>query len=301
MCFERPLEGIQLRLSETHTQPTSAETLTQRIRDQPKSHDTSRLIDDECTNLHFAADRSRKSPESGFDDTQHPIAAQPNSLRETPRGEPRPRFARTVARRATRQDAEGARRIWGTKALLRRIRAPRRFFRAQRRENAGSGKIRTPIVPWVARFCWILFFFDAWRRVTHRNRRAKYFLVRRSVAANHVFVFFVALGTHTRTKLKTAAHGRRITSSTSKIGSGTELADPRLKAGNLPRCRIFVNHALLRRPHDLRLGSRQRLARLLTVAGGNRLFDDAQRASHAGVAHLIDRRAPCDLARGLSG
>ncbi len=175
MCFERPLEGIQVRLSETHTQPTSAETLTQRIRDQPKSHDTSRLIDDECTNLHFAADRSRKSPESGFDDTQHPIAAQPNSLRETPRGEPRPRFARTEARRATRQDAECARRISGTKALLRRTRAARRFFCAQRRENAGSGKIRTPIVPWVARFCWVLFFFDAWGRVTHRNRRAKDF------------------------------------------------------------------------------------------------------------------------------
>src|SRR5450631_1522181 len=60
----------------------SAETLTQRTRDQPKCHDTPQPTDDECINPHFAADRSRKTLESRIDDTQHPIQAQPDSLRE---------------------------------------------------------------------------------------------------------------------------------------------------------------------------------------------------------------------------
>ena len=120
-------------------------------------------------NPHVAADRSKKSPESQLDDTQHPIEAQPNSLRQSLRGEPYPRFARAEARPVTRQDAECAWRISGTAALPREKQTARRFFRARRRENGGSGKIRTPIVPWVARFCSVLFFFDEQRQVTRRN------------------------------------------------------------------------------------------------------------------------------------
>jgi hypothetical protein len=171
-------EDIQIRSSEARTQLKAPK---RRFNEHAINQDIMtrlKLIDDEFTNLHFAADRSRKSPESHFDDTQHPIEAQPDSLRASLYDEPRQRFVRTEARRATRQDAERAWRISGTAALLRGKRAARRFFCARRRENAGNGKIRTPIVPWVARFCLILFFLDERRRVTHRNRPIKDFLVR---------------------------------------------------------------------------------------------------------------------------
>ena len=139
----------------------SAETPTRRTRDQPKCHDTPQLIDDECTKLHFAADRSQKSLETRLDDTQRPIEAQPDSLREPLREKRRPRFARAETGRATRQDAECAWRISGTAARWRRKRPARRFFCAVECKNAENGKTRTPIVPWVARDCLVLFFFDA--------------------------------------------------------------------------------------------------------------------------------------------
>jgi hypothetical protein len=126
-----------------------------------KCHDTPQLIDDECTKLHFAADRSQKSLETRLDDTQRPIEAQPDSLREPLREKRRPRFARAETGRATRQDAECAWRISGTAARRRRKRPARRFFCAVGCKNAENGKNRTPIVPWVARDCLVLFFFDA--------------------------------------------------------------------------------------------------------------------------------------------
>jgi hypothetical protein len=86
-----------------HARNSKPETPIQRTRDQPRCHDPPQLIDDECTNLHFAADRSRKSPESELNDTQRPIEAQPDSLRESLRKRSRPRFARTEAKRVTRK------------------------------------------------------------------------------------------------------------------------------------------------------------------------------------------------------
>ena len=163
-------EDIQIRSSETRTQLKAPK---RRFNEHAINQDIMtrlKLIHDEFTNLHFAADRSRKSPESQFNDTQHPIEAQPDSLRASLRDKPRRRFVRTEARRATRQDAERAWRICGTTERSRRKQAALRFFRAERRENAGNGKSRTPIIPWVARFCLILFFFAARGWVTRRNR-----------------------------------------------------------------------------------------------------------------------------------
>ena len=63
--------------------------------------------------------------------------------------------------------------------------------------------------------------------------------------------------------------------------------------------RIAMHDALLRRADQSRLGFRQGCGRLAAIAGGNRLFDFADRRAHARASRFVDDGSACCLTGGF--
>src|SRR6266436_4715805 len=70
---------------------------------------------------------------------------------------------------------------------------------------------------------------------------------------------------------------------------------------DLPARIVLMNDVALRCLHQFRLGVRHRLQCRGAVAALDRLFDQADGATHLGAARFVDRSAPSNLARRLLG
>ena len=70
--------------------------------------------------------------------------------------------------------------------------------------------------------------------------------------------------------------------------SGADCGDPVCQTGDLPRCGVLMEDALLGSSHQLWLGCAQSGICASLVARGDGFFDLAQEGAHAAAAGLVD-------------